>query len=116
MVHTTHTHARTHTHTHTLVRTHAQAHTHAHTLQHISYHTPRYYVHGADTCTYAQPTLLLQVNLLKQSSSEDSGGSELEEELSVLREIFESDLDSAEEPVCELDMGLGMDRSELLNQ
>ena len=89
---------------------------HTHALQHMSYHTPRYYMPGVDTCTYAQPTLLLQVNLLKQSSSEDSGGSELEEELSVLREIFESDLDSAEEPVCELGMGLGMDGTELLSQ
>ena len=103
-------------HKHSCACMHKHTRTHAHTLQHISYHTPRYYVPGADTCTYAQPTLLLQVNLLKQSSSEDSGGSELEEELSVLREIFESDLDSAEEPVCELGMGLGMGGTELLSQ
>ena len=72
----------THTHTHTPARcdTHAPQHTHP-----------------------------LQVNLLKQPSSEDSGGSELEEQLSTLGEVFESDLDSAEEPMCEWQMGVGQE-------
>ena len=59
----------------------------------------------------------LQVNLLKQSSKEDPASSELKEQLSALRGVFESDLDLAEGPTCKqgngpkYEMGLGLDGS-----
>ena len=74
----------------------AHTHTHTHALHVVP--QSQYNILQAQHVTHTHP---LQVNLLKQPSSEDSGSSELEEQLSALGELFESDLDSAEEPVCE---------------